>query len=88
MSITIKNLESALAGESQAHIKYRYFARIARAEGFEEVAKQLMVKHMSSLQCTQGLKNRRLAKDLLLLPKSLLSKLRKARNMLKNLRLS
>ena len=40
MSITIKNLESALAGESQAHIKYRYFAKLARAEGFEEVAKQ------------------------------------------------
>ena len=39
MSITIKNLESALAGESQAHIKYRYFAKIARTEGFEEVAK-------------------------------------------------
>jgi rubrerythrin len=39
MSITIKNLESALAGESQAHIKYRYFAKMARAEGFEEVAK-------------------------------------------------
>jgi rubrerythrin len=39
MSITIKNLESALAGESQAHIKYRYFAKIAREEGFEEVAK-------------------------------------------------
>ena len=39
MSITIKNLEAALAGESQAHIKYRYFARIARAEGYEEVAK-------------------------------------------------
>ena len=39
MSITLKNLESALAGESQAHTKYRYFARIARAEGFEEVAK-------------------------------------------------
>ena len=38
MSITIKNLESALAGESQAHIKYRYFAKMARAEGFEEVA--------------------------------------------------
>ena len=38
MSITIKNLESALAGESQAHIKYRYFARIAREEGYEEVA--------------------------------------------------
>jgi len=39
MSITISNLEAALAGESQAHIKYRYFAKIARAEGFEEVAK-------------------------------------------------
>ena len=39
MSITIKNLESALAGESQAHIKYRYFAKIARAEGYEDVAK-------------------------------------------------
>ena len=38
MSITIKNLESALAGESQAHIKYRYFARIAREEGYEEIA--------------------------------------------------
>jgi rubrerythrin len=38
MSVTIQNLESALAGESIAHIKYRYFARIARAEGFEEVA--------------------------------------------------
>jgi rubrerythrin len=38
MSITIKNLESALAGESQAHIKYRYFAKIAREEGFEDIA--------------------------------------------------
>lgn len=38
MSITIKNLESALAGESQAHIKYRYFAKIARAEGHEDIA--------------------------------------------------
>ena len=39
MSLTLKNLESALAGESMAHIKYRYFAKIAREEGFEEVAK-------------------------------------------------
>jgi hypothetical protein len=39
MSITIKNLEAAVAGESQAHIKYRYFARIAREEGFEDVAR-------------------------------------------------
>jgi rubrerythrin len=39
MSVTLNNLESALAGESMAHIKYRYFAKIAREEGFEDVAK-------------------------------------------------
>ena len=39
MSATLANLEKALAGESMAHIKYRYFARIARAEGYEDVAK-------------------------------------------------
>jgi hypothetical protein len=39
MSVTLANLSSALAGESQAHIKYRYFAKIAREEGFEDVAK-------------------------------------------------
>ena len=36
---TIANLEAAFAGESMAHIKYRYFARIARAAGDEETAK-------------------------------------------------
>ena len=39
MSVTLANLGSALAGESQAHVKYRYFAKIAREEGFEDVAK-------------------------------------------------
>ena len=39
MSITLNNLESALAGESMAHVKYRYFAKIAREDGFEDVAK-------------------------------------------------
>jgi len=39
MSLTLKNIESALAGESMAHIKYRYFAKLARQEGYEEVAK-------------------------------------------------
>jgi rubrerythrin len=46
-SVTIRNLESAFAGESMAHIKYRYFARICRAAGdeasarvFEETADQ------------------------------------------------
>ena len=38
MSATLHNLEKALAGESMAHIKYRYFAKLARAEGFNEVA--------------------------------------------------
>jgi rubrerythrin len=46
-SVTIKNIEAAFAGESMAHIKYLYFARIARAAGdehsahvFEETAAQ------------------------------------------------
>ena len=39
MSATLHNLEKALAGESMAHVKYRYFAKIAREEGFEDVAK-------------------------------------------------
>lgn len=39
MSITVKNLEAAFAGESQAHTKYRYFAKMAREQGFEDVAK-------------------------------------------------
>ena len=33
------NLQQAFAGESQAYTTYRYFAKIARAEGHEEVAK-------------------------------------------------
>lgn len=36
---TLANLESAFAGESMAHIKYRYFAKIARAAGDDEVAR-------------------------------------------------
>ena len=38
MSVTLKNLESALAGESMAHIKYRYFAKLCREAGFMDVA--------------------------------------------------
>ena len=44
---TLANLEAAFAGESMAHIKYRYFAKLARAMGdeltartFEETAAQ------------------------------------------------
>jgi rubrerythrin len=46
-SATLRNLESAFAGESMAHIKYRYFAKLAReagdlatAEAFEATADQ------------------------------------------------
>jgi len=38
-SVTIENLEAAFAGESMAHIKYRYFAKLAREAGVEDVAK-------------------------------------------------
>ncbi len=38
-SPTMKNLNSAFAGESMAHMKYLHFAKIARAQGQEEVAK-------------------------------------------------
>ena len=36
---TMENLESAFAGESMAHIKYHYFAKLARLAGDEETAK-------------------------------------------------
>ena len=36
---TYANLEAAFAGESMAHIKYRYFAKLARAAGDEDTAK-------------------------------------------------
>ena len=35
---TMANLEAAFAGESIAHIKYRYFAKLAREMGDEETA--------------------------------------------------
>jgi rubrerythrin len=35
---TMANLESAFAGESMAHVKYRYFAKLARAMGDEDTA--------------------------------------------------
>jgi rubrerythrin len=36
---TYANLEAAFAGEAMAHIKYRYFAKLARAAGDEETAR-------------------------------------------------
>ncbi|WP_395825218.1 rubrerythrin family protein [Collimonas sp.] len=38
-SVTIANLEAAFAGESMAHIRYRYFAKLAREAGADDVAK-------------------------------------------------
>ena len=38
-SVTIKNIESAFAGESMAHIEYMYFARLCRAQGDEQSAR-------------------------------------------------
>lgn len=38
-SVTIKNIEAAFAGESMAHIKYLYFAKMCRAVGDEDSAK-------------------------------------------------
>lgn len=38
-SVTVQNIEAAFAGESMAHIKYLYFAKIARAMGDEATAK-------------------------------------------------
>lgn len=35
---TLQNLESAFAGESMAHIKYRYFAKLAHERGDIETA--------------------------------------------------
>lgn len=36
---TYQNLESAFAGESMAYIKYRYFAKLAKAAGDEATAR-------------------------------------------------
>lgn len=38
-SVTITNLEAAFAGESMAHIKYLYFAKLSREQGDEETAR-------------------------------------------------
>jgi rubrerythrin len=38
-SITLRNLQTAFAAEAMAHLKYRYFAKLARAAGAPEVAR-------------------------------------------------
>jgi len=51
---TLSNLESALGGEATAHIKYRYFARIAREEGHEDIAKHFEETADQELQHAWG----------------------------------
>jgi len=59
---TMANLEAAFAGESMAHIKYRYFAKLAREMGdedtartFEETADQEVMHAFATSTCsTQG----------------------------------
>jgi rubrerythrin len=38
MNLTLKNIESALAGEAVAHVKYIYFAEICRQHGYHDIA--------------------------------------------------
>jgi len=38
MTNTHQNLQAAFAGESQAHVKYRYFAKICKEHGFDDLA--------------------------------------------------
>lgn len=63
---TLKNLEAAFAGESMAHIKYLYFARIAREHGDEAVAKHF--EHTASQEVAHALGHAEL-----LFPKSTLN---------------
>lgn len=54
MSVTIKNLESALAGESMAHIKYLYFADIADSEGYSDIADHFRQTAMQEIKHAWG----------------------------------
>lgn len=51
---TIQNLEAAFAGESMAHIKYLYFARICRARGDEETAQAFEATAAQEVQHALG----------------------------------
>ena len=50
MSKTIENLKAAFAGESQARNKYTYFAKIARKEGYNYIAKIFEETAMNEIQ--------------------------------------
>ena len=47
---TYQNLEAAFAGESMAHIKYRYFAKLARAAGLQTARGIVVNRQLQSSQ--------------------------------------
>jgi len=53
-SVTIKNIEAALAGESMAHIKYLYFAKLCRAHGDIETAEVFEATAAQEIQHAWG----------------------------------
>jgi len=53
-SVTVKNIEAALAGESMAHIKYLYFARVCRAQGDVETAEVFEATAAQEIQHAWG----------------------------------
>lgn len=53
-SVTVKNIEAAFAGESMAHIKYLYFAKLCRAQGDVETARVFEVTAAQEVQHAFG----------------------------------
>lgn len=53
-SVTIRNLEAAFAGESMAHIKYRWFAKLCRAAGDDATAQVFEATAEQELQHAFG----------------------------------
>ena len=45
---TEKNLMTSFAGESQARMRYTYFASVAKKEGYEQIAAIFMETALSS----------------------------------------
>lgn len=53
-SVTVNNIEAAFAGESMAHIKYLYFAKVCRAHGDEDSARIFEVTAAQEVQHAFG----------------------------------
>jgi len=43
MEKTIKNLAKAFIGESQARNRYTFYSKIAKNEGFEQIAENFLI---------------------------------------------